>query len=59
VTVTRLDWTITGDLAVSLRAERAGAGDGRSYTLTIECEDASANRATAPVTVHVPHSGRK
>jgi hypothetical protein len=50
------DWTITGDLAVSLRAERAGTGDGRSYTLTVECTDASGNQATAPVIVTVPHS---
>jgi hypothetical protein len=52
------DWTITGDLAVSLRAERAGGGDGRTYTINIECKDAFANRATAPVTVSVPHSMR-
>jgi hypothetical protein len=54
------DWTITGDLAVSLRAERAGGGDGRTYTITVECKDGSGNGATAPVTVRVPHSlGRK
>ncbi len=54
------DWTITGDLAVSLRAERAGGGDGRTYTITVECEDTSGNATTAPVTVIVPHNlGRK
>jgi putative hemolysin len=54
------DWVITGDLAVSLRAERAGGGDGRAYTITVECRDGSGNAATAPVTVRVPHNvGRK
>jgi hypothetical protein len=52
------DWTVTSDLAVSLRAERAGGGDGRIYKINIECKDAFANRATAPVTVSVPHSMR-
>jgi putative hemolysin len=49
------DWTITGALAVSLRAERAGRGDGRVYTITVECEDGSGNAVTAPVAVRVPH----
>jgi putative hemolysin len=54
------DWTITGDLAVSLRAERAGGGDGRVYTITVECQDSSGNGVTAPVTVRVPHDiGKK
>jgi PKD domain-containing protein len=50
------DWTITGDLTVDLRAERAGGGDGRIYTITVRCTDESGNAATAPVEVRVPHN---
>jgi hypothetical protein len=49
------DWQITGKLTVNLRAERAGTGNGRVYTLTVECIDASGNSATKTVTVSVPH----
>ncbi len=52
---TEADWEITGELTVNLRAERAGVGTGRIYTLHIECTDASGNTATATVTVTVPH----
>ena len=45
----------TDDLALQLRAERQGVGDGRTYTLTYEAEDASGNVATRMVTVSVPH----
>ena len=48
------DWQITGDLTVNLRAERSPKGDGRVYTITVECTDASGNRATSTVTVVVP-----
>ena len=30
------DWEITGPLTVNLRAERAGSGSGRVYTLTVD-----------------------
>ncbi len=49
------DWEITGDLTVDLRAERSGQGDGRVYTITIECRDSSDNSSTTEVTVTVPH----
>lgn len=49
------DWQITGDLSVNLRAERAGSGNGRIYTLNVQCTDASGNSATKTVTVDVPH----
>ena len=49
------DWQITGPLTVSLRAERAGNGSGRVYTLTTECHDATGNRAQGATTVTVPH----
>lgn len=50
------DWKITGPLAVDLRAERAGTGSGRAYTVTVECTDASGNSANQAVTVAVPHN---
>lgn len=53
------DWNITGPLTVELRAERAGMGPGRTYTLTVECADASGNAATGTVSVFVPKNGRK
>jgi hypothetical protein len=48
------DWEITGALTLNLRAERLGKGDGRIYTITIECTDAAGNVATSTVTVAVP-----
>ena len=48
------DWEITGPLTLKLRAERLGKGDGRVYTITIECTDAAGNVATSTVTVKVP-----
>jgi len=55
------DWEITGDHAVKLRAERAGGGPGRVYTLTLQAQDAAGNlSATRTVTVKVPKSqGRR
>ena len=48
--------TTTDPLTVDLRAERAGPLEGRIYTLTIECADASGNAATELVQVNAPHS---
>lgn len=48
------DWQITDLLDASLRAERAGSGTGRVYTLHIECFDDAGNRSTATVRVTVP-----
>ena len=53
------DWEITGDLTLDLRAERSGQGDGRVYTITIECTDASGNPSAKDVTVIVPHDQGK
>lgn len=47
------DWSIAAGL--ELRAERSGAGDGRIYTITVECADASGNSAQGAVEVGVPH----
>lgn len=48
------DWVIIGDLTLELRAERSNKGDGRIYTITVECTDASGNQSTSTVTVTVP-----
>jgi hypothetical protein len=51
----RPDWTITGPLSVDLRSERSGLGTGRTYTITLQCVDASGNTATKSAIVTVPH----
>lgn len=54
---TEMDWMITGDFSVNLRAERSGNLTGRIYTITMECTDASGNKTTSSTTVTVPHNG--
>jgi hypothetical protein len=55
-TVNDIDAKIgTEDYEFQLRAERAGAGDGRVYTITYTVTDASDNSASASATVVVPH----
>jgi hypothetical protein len=57
---TEPDWDYTDDpLVVLLRAERAGGGDGRIYTINVECVDASGNTTTEEVEVTVPHDQGK
>ena len=56
---TASDWDITGDLTVDLRAERSGKGDGRVYTITVECTDDSGNSSQSIVEVKVPHDQGK
>jgi hypothetical protein len=54
--ITSKDAVITGKLTVNLRASRMGRGNGRVYTITVECTDANGNVvATKTVTVTVPH----
>ena len=53
------DWVITGDLTLTLRAERAGPKSGRVYTITVKCTDASGNSAQRAVTVTVDHDQGK
>ena len=48
------DWAITGPMSLQLRAERSGQGQGRIYTITIECTDWSGNSVRRTVTVVVP-----
>ena len=50
------DWDVTGSLALNLRAERAGNGTGRIYTITVRCSDGSGNASTRSVPVSVPHN---
>lgn len=49
------DWARAGRMSAYLRAERSGRGHGRTYTVTIECRDASGNAATKDIGVSVPH----
>ena len=53
------DWEITGDHTLTLRAERAGKGSGRVYTITIQATDIGGNSTQASVTVRVPHDQGK
>lgn len=52
------DWTLTGPLTLEVRAERAGNGHGRTYTITVECTDGSGNSSTKAVDVIVAHDQR-
>jgi hypothetical protein len=47
--------TGSDDRSFSVRAERAGNGPGRTYTVVYEATDASGNTAQATATVVVPH----
>jgi hypothetical protein len=53
------DWDIIGAFDVNLRAERAGKGNGRIYTVTVECADDAGNSADGRVTAVVPHDKKK
>ena len=50
---TSVDWQVVDAHRVRLRAERAGGGTGRIYTITISCTDGSGNAATAAASVTV------
>ena len=57
---TSSDWTApvvdaSGNVSLKLRAERAGTGDGRIYTVSVTATDAAGNATTVPVDVVVPH----
>jgi hypothetical protein len=53
---TDVDIQIIGPRTLNLRAERAGPGSGRIYTITVECVDSSGNTAIGTAEVNVPHS---
>jgi uncharacterized repeat protein (TIGR01451 family) len=52
------DWEIVDDHHVRLRAERAGNGTGRTYTITITAVDLVGNTSAQNVVVAVPHDTR-
>jgi hypothetical protein len=52
------DWKTTGPLSLQIRAERNGKGNGRNYTIAVECVDTSGNIATTNLVVRVPHDQR-
>ena len=52
---TEPDWEIVDSHHVRLRAERAGTGEGRTYTITITCLN-GINTDTETVEVHVTHN---
>ncbi|HSK12269.1 MAG TPA: T9SS type A sorting domain-containing protein, partial [Phnomibacter sp.] len=53
---TESDWEIIDNRNVRLRAERAGNGDGRVYTITIEATDACGNISSTTTEVRVAHN---
>jgi predicted extracellular nuclease len=52
------DIVIVDDFNFELRAERAGGGEGRVYTITYEVTDACGNSTIAAATVTVPRNQR-
>lgn len=55
---TEPDWEIVDANHIRLRAERAGNGTDRTYTITVTCADAAGNSSSASTTVVVPHDSR-
>jgi len=49
------DWAIVDAHHVQLRAERAGGGSGRVYTITVTSTDGAGNTTSSSTTVRVPH----
>ena len=48
------DWEIVDGHRLKLRAERAGLGNGRIYTITLTCTDGAGNQTVKTGTVTVP-----
>lgn len=54
------DWQIgTPNVSGSLRAERSGSGNGRTYAITYQAQDVAGNAANCRTTVLVPHDRGK
>jgi len=53
------DWELVDDHHVKLRAERAGNGDGRVYTVTVTCTDQYGNSSSGTKAVLVPKNMSK
>lgn len=49
------DWVRVSDNQVNLRAERSGKGNGRVYTIHVQCTDIHGNTSYSSVNVTVPH----
>jgi len=49
------DWVVTGSLTMDLRAERAGSGNGRVYTINVTCTNTSGS-VSRRISVNVPHN---
>jgi DNA/RNA endonuclease G (NUC1) len=52
------DWQVVDEHHVKLRAERSPMGNGRFYTISIDCVDQAPNLTTRSATVSVPKSLR-
>ncbi len=50
------DVAITGALTLNARAERAGGGSGRTYTVGVTCVDVAGNPSSTSVPIAVPKS---
>ena len=53
------DWELIDDHHIKLRAERAGNGDGRVYTVKVTCTDQYGNSSSGIKTVLVPKNMSK
>jgi PKD domain/FG-GAP repeat len=49
------DWLIGSSLALDLRAERSGLGNGRTYSIAVECVDEKGNTSSVTIPVTVPN----
>ena len=52
------DWSITGPLTVQVKADRLGKGNGRVYTVDVQCTDATGNSSVGTATITVPKTPR-
>lgn len=52
------DWVVVDAHHVQLRAERAGDGPGRTYSIGVTCTDSGGAVSTTATTVRVPHDRR-
>jgi hypothetical protein len=53
------DWIVTSATTLQLRAERAGVGSGRIYTIGVRCTDAAGNSSSTSTVVTVVHDQGK
>lgn len=52
------DWEVVNDRVVRLRAERAGSGSGRVYTVTVIATDAAGQTTQSSIEVRVPKNAK-